>query len=73
MLFIAGTRDALCNLPRFRAVVDALGPRAAVHMIEGGDHSFRVPKRLGRTDADVVAEIVEASVSWLQSIGKRGA
>lgn len=72
MLFVAGTRDALCNPTRFRAVVDALGPRAAVHMIEGGDHSFRVPQRLGRTDADIVAEIVEASASWLRSIERRG-
>jgi predicted alpha/beta-hydrolase family hydrolase len=71
MLFVAGTRDALCNLARFRAVVDALGARATVCMIEGGDHSFRVLKRLGRSDADVLAEIVEASVSWMQSIRKR--
>jgi len=69
MLFVAGTRDALCDLACFRTVVDALGARAAVHMIEGGDHSFRVLKRLGRTEAEIMAEIVEASAGWMQSIG----
>src|SRR2546425_544811 len=56
----------------YRAVVEAvLGdrrlrlPRATLHTIEGGDHSFRVPRRAGRTDADVWAEIVAVAARWL--------
>src|SRR5205823_4759886 len=52
MLFVQGTRDALCELERLRPVLARL-PRATLHTIEGGDHSFRVPRRAGRTDADV--------------------
>jgi predicted alpha/beta-hydrolase family hydrolase len=68
MLFVCGTRDALCDLARLRPVVAALAPRAAVHTIEGADHSFRVPKRLGRTEADVLAEIVRVSADWVRSL-----
>jgi predicted alpha/beta-hydrolase family hydrolase len=71
MLFVCGTRDALCDLTRLRAIVDALAPRAAVHTVEGADHSFRVPKRLGRTDADVLAEIVRVSAGWVHSLEDR--
>src|SRR5947207_13421462 len=68
MLFVQGTRDALCELERLRPVLARL-PRATLHTIEGGDHSFRVPRRAGRTDADVWAEIVGVAARWLQGLG----
>ena len=68
MLFVQGTRDALCELERLRPVLARL-PRATLHTIEGGDHSFRVPRRAGRTDADVWAEIVGVAAHWLRGLG----
>jgi predicted alpha/beta-hydrolase family hydrolase len=68
MLFLAGTRDALCDLSRLRPVLARIGPRATLHTVEGGDHSFRTPKRLGRSDADVRAEIVRVSAQWLRGV-----
>jgi len=64
MLFVQGTRDTLCDLELLRPVLARL-PRATLHTIEGGDHSFRVPRRAGRTDADVWAEIVAVAARWL--------
>src|SRR5205823_4756001 len=46
MLFMQGTRDALCDLERLRPVL-ARRPRATLHTIEGGDRSYRVPRRAG--------------------------
>ncbi|HUE30032.1 MAG TPA: alpha/beta family hydrolase, partial [Verrucomicrobiae bacterium] len=68
MLFVQGTRDALCELERLRPVLARL-PRATLHTIEGGDHSFRVPRRTGRADADVWAEIVGVAARWLRGLG----
>jgi predicted alpha/beta-hydrolase family hydrolase len=65
MLFIQGTRDSLADLPLIREVTGRLGSMATVHIVEGGDHSFHVPKRSGRTDADALAEIVSAVRTWL--------
>jgi predicted alpha/beta-hydrolase family hydrolase len=57
MLFLQGTRDALADLALLRPVCDRLGPRARLHVIDGADHGFHVPKRSGRSDADVLDEL----------------
>ena len=64
MLFVQGTRDTLADLSLIREVTDELGARATLHVLDGGDHSFAVPKRTGRSHDDVMAEIVGAFVSW---------
>jgi predicted alpha/beta-hydrolase family hydrolase len=68
MLFISGTRDALCKLDLLNPVVQELAPRATLHIIEGGDHSFKVPKKMGRSENDVTSEIVDAIVRWMELI-----
>jgi predicted alpha/beta-hydrolase family hydrolase len=67
-LFISGTRDSLCKLELLRPVVDEMGKRATLHVVEGGDHSFKVPKRTGRSEADVANEIVTAIAGWMGGI-----
>jgi uncharacterized protein len=67
MLFVQGTRDALCDLDRLRAVLAPL-PRATLHTIEGGDHSFRLPRRNGKSDAEVWGEIVTVVARWLHTV-----
>ena len=53
MLFLQGTRDELASLDLLRALVRRLGTRATLHLAEGADHSFHVPARSGRKDAEV--------------------
>lgn len=64
MLFLQGTRDEFADLKLLRPVVKRLGERATLHLVEGGDHSFHVLKRSGRTDADVMGEVVGAIGEW---------
>jgi predicted alpha/beta-hydrolase family hydrolase len=66
-LFVQGTRDALCDLALLRPVLAEM-PRATLHVVEGADHSFRVPRRAGRADAEVWADIVAAAARWLRTI-----
>ena len=70
MLFVEGTRDTLCDLDRLRPILARL-PRATLHTIEGGDHSFRVPRRTGREDAEVWEDIVSVTARWLRALGPR--
>ena len=63
-LFVQGTRDALCDLERLRPVLRRM-TRASLHTIEGGDHSFRKPRRAGQTDAEVWTQVVNVSARWL--------
>ncbi|PYP51804.1 MAG: alpha/beta hydrolase [Gemmatimonadetes bacterium] len=64
MLFLQGDRDEFADLKLLKPVVKRLGDRATLHLVEGGDHSFHVLKRSGRTDADVMGELVQAMVDF---------
>jgi len=64
MLFLQGTRDEFAELALLRQVVAGLGERATLHLVEGGDHSFKVLKRSGRTEGEATAEVVDAIADW---------
>src|SRR5216117_8056 len=64
MLFLQGTRDDFADLTLLKPLIKRLGQRATLHLVEGGDHSFHVLKRSGRTDADVMGEIADAIAAW---------
>ncbi len=59
MLFVQGTRDRLADLDAIRRVVRRLRPRAMLHVIDGADHGFAVPRRSGRSADDVMREIAD--------------
>ena len=65
LLFLQGTRDALAELDLLRPVVAALGRRAKLVLAPDADHAFHVPARTGRTDADVLAALLDAAASWM--------
>lgn len=64
MLFLQGTCDQFAELDLLQPVCQDLGERATLHLIEGGDHSFNVPKRSGHTPAEVIDELSDTLVSW---------
>ena len=68
VLCFNGTRDTLCRRDLMERVVGAIGPQWQMHWLEGADHSFHVLKSSGRTDADVLNEVAEASGRWLSLI-----
>lgn len=69
MLFVQGTRDAFARGDLLEALLARLGERATLHTVEGGDHSFAVLKRTGRTAAQVEDEIRGAVRGWLEAQG----
>jgi predicted alpha/beta-hydrolase family hydrolase len=68
MLFFAGTRDPLCRLELLQQTLTQLHAAATLHVIDGGDHSFAVPKRMQREARDVLDEIVRVSAEWLAKL-----
>jgi len=48
-----------------RALVQRLGERATLELVADADHSFHVPARSGRTDAQVRAGLLDALVRWV--------
>jgi uncharacterized protein len=71
MLFLQGTRDALAELSLLRPVVDRLGKRATLKLFEEADHSFHVPAKTGRKDAEVRGEILDALAAWAKTVVAR--
>lgn len=65
MLFVQGTRDAFARFDLLEALLASLGARARLARIEGGDHSFVVPRRDGRAQAGVEEGIGRALLAWL--------
>ena len=68
MLFLQGTRDALANTEIVKAVVKRLGKRATLKLFQDADHSFHVPARSGRKDAEVRAEMLDGLAAWLERV-----
>jgi len=64
MLFLQGTRDEFAQLDLLQEVVTKLGDRATLHLVDEGDHSFKVPKRTGKTESDVMNELADTVSEW---------
>jgi len=67
MLFIQGTRDALCDMQKLRSILSGI-PNATIHEITGGDHSFKVLKKLQRDPAEVIKEIAGTATDWVRGL-----
>ena len=68
MLFLQGTRDSFADLGLLRPICEKLAGRAKLHIVETADHSFRVLKRSGRTDQDVLCELARTAAEWADGI-----
>ena len=69
MLFFAGTRDSLCDVAVLESVLKRLSAPWQLEVIEGGDHSFRLPKSVDRTQDEVYQEILQKTLEWLGIAG----
>ena len=68
MLFLQGTRDALAELSLLRPLVERLGKRATLKLFEDADHSFHVPAKTGRKDAEVRSEMLDTLAAWIRTV-----
>src|SRR3954466_16227658 len=60
MLFLQGTRDALAELDQLTPLIETLGERATLRLFDPADHSFHVPARSGRKDAEGRRDLLDA-------------
>ena len=64
MLFLQGTRDKLVDLKLLKPIIKKLKDTATLHIIEGADHSFHILKNSGRSDEEVLKELVKKIKEW---------
>lgn len=68
MLFLSGTRDALAELGHLEPVIKSLGKRATLKLFDQADHSFHVPAKSGRKDAEILNEILDVFAQWVDKV-----
>lgn len=64
MLFLQGTRDGLADIDLLKAIVDRLDG-ALLQLFNEADHAFHVPARSGRTDVEVLSQLLDMIVAWI--------
>ena len=65
MLFVQGSRDAFGTPEELRAVFKKHHLTPTLHVVEGGDHSLKVPKSLGIPQDQVYASTMDTIAGWL--------
>ena len=68
VLIVQGERDAFGTPDEVRPAFASLGKRATLHVIEGGDHSLKVPRSAGVSQQDVYDGVLDAIAAWVQSV-----
>jgi hypothetical protein len=66
MLFVQGTRDPFGTPAELQPIISQLDPAADLFAVEGGDHSFKVPKSAGVKQQDVHRAIQDRIETWLR-------
>ena len=68
MLFLQGTRDEFAQLDLLQPLCTGLGAQTKLKLLEDADHSFHVPARTGRKDAQVQTELLHTLVHWIEEV-----
>jgi predicted alpha/beta-hydrolase family hydrolase len=68
MLFLQGTNDPLADLTLMQALVERLGPRAKLEIVQDGDHSFALPEGSPRTEAEVYEQLASAIADFAATL-----
>jgi len=67
MFFFEGTRDPFCDLKLLEIILKKVKSPWGLEIIDGGDHSFEVPKSKGLTIQAVYRKILDKTVEILQT------
>ena len=68
MLFVQGTRDALGSPDEIKPHIKNLRPTPKIYSIEGGDHSFKAPKKFGKPPDQIFDDAMNEIDHWVRSL-----
>jgi len=72
MHFVQGSRDSFGTPGELEPVLDRLSPRATLHVVEGGDHSFKVRGTSAAAQDALFEEVAGVLVNWITEVARRG-
>jgi uncharacterized protein len=68
MLFVQGSRDSFGTPAELRPIVEKLRGNTELHVVDHGDHSFKVPKRTGVAQEAIYDAILDGISAWLRRV-----
>ncbi|MBP6002058.1 MAG: dienelactone hydrolase family protein [Pyrinomonadaceae bacterium] len=69
MLFLSGTRDELATLDLLKPTIKKLGKRAALHLLDTANHSYKILKKSRTSAEDIFAEMARIMNDWTGDFG----
>ena len=68
ILFLQGTNDSLADLTLIQALVEKLGPKAKLEVVQDADHSFALPEGSRRSQEDVYEQLAGAIADFAATL-----
>jgi predicted alpha/beta-hydrolase family hydrolase len=68
MLIVQGSRDAFGTPEELRPVLAPLAATATLQVVEGGDHSFKIPKRGPSTQQEAFERVQDEIARWIRLV-----
>ena len=68
MLFLQGSKDEFADLALLEPMVAKLGAEVTLRLFDHADHSFHVPAKSGRKDADVLSGVLDTLTAWIEDV-----
>jgi uncharacterized protein len=68
MLFVQGTRDSLGASDEIQPFIKKLKLPATLYAIEGGDHSFKAPKKYGKSQDEIYEGAMDEIAGWVRGL-----
>ena len=67
ILFVQGGRDEkFCELRELQPVIDGLGNKSNLHVVEGADHFYDMPAGSGKTRLNALSEVASVTAAWVR-------
>ena len=67
MLFVQGSRDTFGTPGELEPVLAGLSPRGVLHVVDGGDHSFKIGRKDPARQAAVFDDVEQTIVGWIRA------
>jgi predicted alpha/beta-hydrolase family hydrolase len=71
MLFVQGSRDSFGTPQELEPVLSSLSPTPKLHVVEDGDHSFKLSRRENAAQAAVYEGVQHAIIEWMAGVDAR--
>jgi uncharacterized protein len=72
MLIVQGSRDTFGTPAEFTSLMSSLSPTPTMHVVEGGDHSFKIARGGKAAQENVHGEVQRTIVEWIDEVRRAG-